>query len=249
MVLRAAILAEFDRYQGDDDYALERSVKTIVKIVQEHRLAGGMEQLDVNDENVDETPNNDDDNIWQDVLDCAIGNSSRRITELLAHVCVALDETNLLDRLIAFSRCSSDAVRALATYMLSTWFNALVQLESHQSHETLEIIQQAVLVRCTDKAVAVRAETLHMECANDPDSLTARIFLLQHDPSANNRATAASRIPIELQTIDHLVYRIRDVKPAVRLAALRALEHAISLDAAQMAEIVHTGYTERYVIS
>jgi hypothetical protein len=89
--------------------------------------------------------------------------------------------------------------------------------------------------------------------SDDPDLLTAGCFLLQHDPSANNRKLAAEQIHVTLQTAQYFCYRIRDVKPTVRCAALAALEHAsilrgdhLVLDSAQLAEIVLAGITDRY---
>jgi hypothetical protein len=168
-----------------------------------------------------------------------------------------LDFDDLLDRLIQFSKCTTESVRALSTFMLTQWFNFCLEVPAAaKDHDRLTALQQAILPRFTDKAVSVRAETLKISSVamtSDPDLLTAGCFSLQHDPSSNNRKLAAEQIPVTLQTAEYFVYRIRDVKNTVRTAALAALERAairgddLVLDAAQLAEIVLTGCTDRYV--
>jgi hypothetical protein len=281
--LRRRLMDHFNVYQAaTSSRDLEIARKAVRSAVEEYALANRVATVTL-EEAKDEESTNDDDlcAILTHLLDCAMANAtldaSKRIVELIAAVIADtsssstakssdeaaedhtdnLDFDDLLDRVIQFSKCTTESVRALATFMLTQWFNFSLQAPAGaKDHDRLTALQQAILPRFTDKAVSVRAETVKISAlamSSDPDLLTAGCFLLQHDPSANNRKLAAEQIPVTLQTAEYFVYRIRDVKNTVRIAALAALEDAairgddVVLDAAQLADIVLIGCSDRYV--
>jgi hypothetical protein len=137
-------------------------------------------------------------------------------------------------------------------------------------NDILDTASQALIPRFTDKSQIVRMAAIYAganffdstSTATDPDILQAMIWTLQHDPSPINRLVSCTVIPTNLETIDYIITRIRDVKPKVRCAALRRLHTAFSpstpatsnssssllqLEPSQAAACLMAGWTNRYV--
>jgi hypothetical protein len=176
-----------------------------------------------------------------------------------------------------YSACQNDTIRIVSVRALCCLAGCIGcsaprdDSFEQQRLEYLDNIQQALLPRFTDKAIAVRCAVVQAcftlskiqsnPLCTDPDLLQAVQWVVQHDPSPNNRMIAIQHVPINRTTIEYLIPRIRDTKVNVRIAAINALSKAVDrtvLDASDplafllpsrhMAEIVTAGYTDRYVV-
>ena len=137
------------------------------------------------------------------------------------------------------SSCPEAEVRARAVQTLGQFVAPLSEqilrpcLEGKEEEQqrtllldVLDRVQQTVVAAFTDKAVVVRAAAVTAGAAfqgTDPDVQQGQLWILQHDPSASNRAHAALQLTVDLTTVSPLVHRLRDTAPAVRLAVLQAL--------------------------
>ena len=135
-------------------------------------------------------------------------------------------------------------------------------------------IETILLPRLTDKSQSVRQSAIQavgslLEAKNisvteqednkdsdDDDNedmenqaLEGLLWSMWHDPSVANRIEAIQAVPISVETIDHIVARIRDVKEKVRVAALDVLRAKVDprsvLNEAHYCEIIQHGLTER----
>ena len=178
-------------------------------------------------------------------------------------------------RLHEYSQCQQDAVRIVSVRALCHWADCLGRhhrpvatmddATEQQRLDRLDAIQQAILPRFTDKAIAVRCAvvqacftttTTSNPLCTDPDLLQAIQWIVQHDPSPNNRQMALQHVPINRTTMEYVIPRLRDTKLPVRLAAIAALSRAVdrhrsdndtfALPSRHMAELITSGYTERY---
>jgi hypothetical protein len=116
-----------------------------------------------------------------------------------------------------------------------------------------------LLPRMTDKAQSVRLAAIQA-CAvftDAPQVQEALLWSLAHDPSVSNRCAALLSINnmkttnTDTDTTDHVIARLRDVKPKVRVAAVEVLmqvDHETTLTSHQCATIVRAGLTDRYVL-
>lgn len=183
----------------------------------------------------------------------------------------------ILSLLRQYSACQNDTIRIVsvrALCCLAECIGCSVPRDDsfeQQRLEYLDTIQQALLPRFTDKAIVVRCAVVQAcftsskvqsnPLCTDPDFLQAVQWVVQHDPSPNNRMIAIQHVPINRTTIEYLIPRIRDTKVNVRIAAINALSKAVDstvLDASDplafllpsrhIAEIVTVGYTDRYVL-
>jgi hypothetical protein len=127
-------------------------------------------------------------------------------------------------------------------------------------NDILDAASQALLPRFTDKSQSVRMAAIYAGAnffqqngtviTTDPDILQAMIWSLQHDPSPVNRFVSCTVIPINLETVDYLISRIRDLKPKIRCAALERLHSAFSpssslLEPPQATACLMAGWTNR----
>lgn len=154
---------------------------------------------------------------------------------------------------IEFSTVLLERVRSLACRFLGTLTKYLMRNPA-RNHELLDKASQALLPRFTDKSQAVRQAAIEAgsfffsDGTTDPDILQALIYSVQHDPSVSSRVAALQSLPINLETIDVVLSRVRDVKAKVRTAALKVLEETNvfpMLEAEHCAALVETGLTER----
>ncbi|KAL3924237.1 MAG: hypothetical protein SGILL_001167 [Bacillariaceae sp.] len=83
---------------------------------------------------------------------------------------------------------------------------------------------------------------------NSP-ALDGLLWSMWHDPSIANRIEAIEAVPITVDTVDHIVARIHDVKEKVRLAALDALcakvDPRVHMTEEHFCDIIQNGLTER----
>lgn len=191
----------------------------------------------------------------------------------IAMGCINCVQT-ILPLLIQYSACQNDLIRIVAVRALCALAECLGSCPTtddtlaQESLERLDSIQQAILPRFTDKAIAVRCAVVKACFASsniesnplctDPDILQAVQWIVQHDPSPINRMIAIQHVPINRTTIEYLIPRIRDTKMNVRIAAIHALSKAVDhtvvddsdplefiFPSRHIAEIVTTGYTDR----
>jgi hypothetical protein len=154
----------------------------------------------------------------------------------------------------------SENVRAAVCQWIGYLVQFIVKRESSSTYnDVLDMASQTLIPCFTDKSQIVRmtaiqggANFFEGNDTTDPDILQAMLWALQHDPSLVNRYAACQSLPLNLETIDYILARIRDVKPKVRCMALERLQHAFLssasiLDPPQAAAAVVTGWTKRYV--
>ena len=184
----------------------------------------------------------------------------------------------VLSHICKFAECSVDAVRVVAVRSLCTFAECLGSTSSidpslEERLIMLDTIQQALLPRFTDKSISVRCAVvqacfpLAFQLSNrdnplrtDPDILQALQWIVQHDPSPNNRITAIQHAPIDRSTMEYIIPRIRDTKVGARTAVIASISNAIPpaktsdepynflLPSRHIADIVTAGYTDRYVL-
>lgn len=177
------------------------------------------------------------------------------LLDLMAAVAVAynvLDET-FYTLIRPASVAAADRMRVLACRMMTACFKQAPQ------HATQLI--PFLLPRFTDKAQSVRLaalvgaqaalDTEHDQTLSEPpkELTEALLWNLHHDPSWTNRCQALQSLPLVPSHIQHVIRRLRDVKPKVRVAAIHRL-HSVTLDKLtpdQCAEIIRAGFTDRYV--
>jgi hypothetical protein len=187
----------------------------------------------------------------------------------------------ILSHLCQYSKCQDDTVRIVTVRTLCHMAESVEPcVESvddeltEKSLHWLDTIQQAILPRFTDKAIAVRCAVVQAcfspfkvqrnPLSADPDILQAVQWVAQHDPSPNNRAVAIQNVPINRTTMEYVVPRIRDTKVNVRIAVIKALSKAIDqqfqqqagdsasdesiqflLPSRHIASLITAGYTDR----
>jgi hypothetical protein len=87
------------------------------------------------------------------------------------------------------------------------------------------------------------------EESNTNQALEGLLWSMWHDPSIANRIEAIDAVPISLETVDHIVARIRDVKEKVRIAALDVLrtkvEPRVHMAEEHFCDVIQHGLTER----
>jgi HEAT repeat associated with sister chromatid cohesion len=179
----------------------------------------------------------------------------------------------VLSHICKFAECSVDAIRVVAVRTLCSMAECLGSSSSLDSPvqdwlDVLDTIQQALLPRFTDKAVSVRCAVVQAcfpsgfrsfcpdnPLRTDPDILQALQWIVQHDPSPNNRMIAIQHAPFDRTTMEYIIPRMRDTKISVRTAVVAAVSNAILrsttdptdflLPSRHIEEMVTSGYTDR----
>lgn len=210
-----------------------------------------------------------DDDGDKTILQVAVNSNAISRVLLLSAAVVASDAVSIHSCKATLIHCakfasvdSSDAVRFFSCQFIGNTVEQILLREIHGSkthglseyNEILDIASQTLLPRFTDKSQLVRMAAINAgsfffkDEKTDPDILMAMLWSLQHDPSVANRQNACKVIPMNLETIDYLIPRVRDVNPKVRCAALERLQEAFELgllDPQQAAAIVEFGWTKR----
>lgn len=184
------------------------------------------------------------------------------VLELTAEVAVASgnDITELvLQRAMEFTNVLLERARCVACRFIGFLVKALMNKEVPKD-DLLDKASQVLLPRFTDKSQAVRQAAVEAGqyffkgSSTDPDIMQATLFIVQHDPSVANRIAALESLPVNLETLDALLSRVRDVKSKVRSSALEVLLENNSqiwdavLHSEHFATLVESGCTDRYVI-
>jgi hypothetical protein len=198
------------------------------------------------------------------------GNSYFSIVELiLSHLC-------------QYSKVQDDTIRIVSVralcYMAKCVGSCIESADEviEKSLCWLDTIQQALLPRFTDKIIAVRCAVVEAcftvsniqrnPLSADPDILQAVQWVVQHDPSPNNRKVAILNVPINRTTMEYIIPRIRDTKVTVRIAVITALSKGVNqhfqqhdsynavdgrpqflIPSRHISELIAAGYTDRYV--
>jgi condensin complex subunit 3 len=209
-------------------------------------------------------------------LDCSLATEvspdARESVEMIQELAVAVAaqraqvvRTILQSRLVPLTVVLLERVRSSSCRCIGLAVKYLLKCGSITKgdlDDLLDTASQALLPRFTDKTQAVRQSAI--EAArfffgktagrpegemDDPDIRQSLQWSLQHDPSVTNRVVALESLPITIQTMDVVLTRVRDVKPKVRVAAIKALQKAIPdlhmWEAEQCAELIASGLTHR----
>ena len=207
-------------------------------------------------------------------IDPETNDSIERVLNLVAAVAVScvvssngdysLQDT--LDRIGIFSKCPAEKVRSQACMLLASFTCHLKIVKDCLEWKStfLVAIEALLLQRLTDKSQLVRlraiqatgiflASTMQL---GTPGLLEPLVWSSVHDPSVANRVEAIRAIPVDsIDTLNHIITRIRDVKEKVRVGAIEKLrettlsvyDHIMTEE--QFCEIVKFGLTERCEIT
>lgn len=260
---------------GDDrSLSVESRAVRVVKEIEEYGIVSQMQRVGLSVSEIEASSSFEKDvaNHLINFLECSLdslvqtGNDSkeavRAVLELQAAVAVsdALVCAPVVERAVQLSESKLDSVRAAICQFIGWIVNRIMSLPKKRIaafNDVLDSASQMLLPRMTDKAQSVRLASIQSSAhffsddATDPDILQSLLWCMQHDPSVANRVAATDCVPINLETIDYVLQRIRDIKSKVRVAALRAIQtkckDLLLLDPGQCASLVQAGYTVRYV--
>ena len=272
--LKALLLPHFEDYQRDEepDEVLDQTVATIQREIDQFALSVGLQEISLgggtepSDKNKKKSQSFEKDLATALVffVDCAFATESsagnmdavENILELTVALCANLSidtaETVLL-RAIEFTSVLLERIRGMGCKMIGTLTKHLMRNPARNDH-LLDQASQALLPRFTDKSQAVRQAAIEagsyffMDNATDPDILQALVYAVQHDPSVASRTAALQSLPTNLETVDVLLSRVRDVKTKVRVAALKVIEEKnvfTILEAEHCAALIEAGLTDR----
>lgn len=191
----------------------------------------------------------------------------RQLVSAVAAQRVQVARSLLQDRVIPLTVVLLERVRSSACHCIGLTVDFLLRNEEMNKEDLeslLDMSSQALLPRFTDKAQSVRQSAIEAsrfffrrasgqveQEIDDPDIRQSLQWSLQHDPSVTNRVSALESLPVTLQTVDVILTRVRDVKVKVRVAAVKTLRTKLpdlsKWEAEQCAELVESGWTERYV--
>lgn len=256
---------------GDDrSLSVERRAIKVVKEIQEHCLASQMQRVGLCSSEGEASFEKDIAQQLIDFVECSLyslletDNESkdavRAVLELLAAVSVsdALVCAPVVERAVQLSDAKLDSIRAAVCQFIGCVVGKIMSLPKKRIPSFNNVLDQAsqmLIPRMTDKSQSVRLAAIQSSVhffsddATDPDILQSLLWCMQHDTSVANRVAATECVPINLETIDYVIQRIRDTKSKVRVAALQAIRNKCKdlslLDPAQCASLVQTGFTER----
>jgi len=171
----------------------------------------------------------------------------------------------VIARSLKFTDVSVERVRAQACKLLGLCVEAILSdhnnhklafLERDEDHvwkdKCVNLAKDGLLPRLTDKSQAVRkaaitacgsfGDTMHSEM------LQSLLWSLNHDPSAANRSAAIESVPCNVNSIDHLIQRVRDIKVNVRVDAIDAIRtkmNVADMTYSQFCLLIQTGLTDR----
>ncbi|GAX20005.1 condensin complex subunit 3 [Fistulifera solaris] len=257
--------------RGDDrSLSVERRAAKIVEEIEEYGLATQMQRvaLDTSEGNCTFEYEIADQLIH--FLECSLYSlvktdseskeAVKTVLELLAIVssCDSIICKHVVERVVHLSEAKLDSVRATVCQFMG-WVVGKIMSQSSKKidefNDVLDSASQMLLPRMTDKSQSVRLSAIKASAhfftrdATDPDILQALLWCMQHDTSVANRIAATDCVPINLETIDYVIQRIRDIKSKVRVAALQSIRIKCNdlslLDPTQCASLLQAGYTER----
>ncbi|CAG9463449.1 unnamed protein product [Pedinophyceae sp. YPF-701] len=166
---------------------------------------------------------------------------------------------NLLERLVDYSDCSNKAVRYRSCQIIAETLQSLSE-DADVSEDTVEAVEQAMVVRLRDKipqvrAMAVRALHRLLDAGDDDTyadcSLLPRLVdLLSTERTAAVRKEIVANLPLCEATVQPLVARTLDVSEDVRASVYHVLACASNgsmwgLSIADRALLLRRGLADR----
>jgi hypothetical protein len=265
--LKGILLPHYESVQTSDDFeeSLDEIVETIKKEVGELALNAGLDGLSLQKASSKiSTLHADLAEALNFFLDCAFATESTpgstdaidSVLHLSASVAAKLSQRVaeiVLLRAIDLTTVLFERVRGMACSFIGVMVGCLMRQPAKNS-TLLDQASQALLPRFIDKSQLVRLAAVQAGAqffgndATDPDILQALIYTVQHDPSVVNRVAALESLQVNLETLDVVLSRVRDVKAKVRVTALKILEEKNVfqiLDAEHCAALVEAGLTDR----
>lgn len=257
--------------RGDDrSLSVESRAAKIVAEIEEYGLTTQMQRVGLNSSDEETTFEGEVAQLLIHFLECSLyslvqtDNESkeavRAVLELLATVsaCDSLICKPVVKRAVQLSETKLDSIRAAVCQFIGWAVGKIMSLPTKRIthfNDALDSASQMLLPRMTDKSQSVRLSAIKASVhfftndATDPDILQSLLWCMQHDPSVANRVAATECVPINLETIDYVIQRIRDTKSKVRVAALQSIRTKCKdlslLDPTQCASLLQAGYTER----
>jgi len=268
--LQKLLLKQFEAHQRSErkrSVNVETRVAQISQKLEELALTNQVESI-----SLDHNNNSGNESSLQDELatillqfvDCAIAtdvsNDTKDSIESILELAAAVASTHvrvaeqILSRAVTFSQVLLERVRAAACRLVGYLVqNLMMKHNKANAEDLLDAASQALLPRFTDKSQSVRQAAIQASQyffvgnVDDPDIRQALLWSLQHDPSVSNREAALQSLPVNAQTLDYILARIRDTKQKVRVQALQVLQKLPIEDwnAEEMAAVIETGYTDR----
>jgi len=243
--------------------------KEVLKALNEEHLSQQMSSMNLDGEGQQQSVNDQLSDALIQINECVLLSVSKSGVKSLSEeanaamrlaAAVAATALDVFDDVLSWTTKALESPNDTMRACLCTFLGYLVESASAQSDDgfqgRFDVASQALLPRITDKSQAVRLSAIKAggcffcDSMTDPDILQAQLWSLQHDPSVANRVAAVESVPINLETIDFVIQRIRDEKQKVRVAALDTLrERCVNmdvLDSDHFTCIVQAGNTERY---
>jgi hypothetical protein len=271
--LKALLLPHYEEYQRSDepDEILEQKISDIQREIDQFALSVGLERIALHGDDASVSSEKTSQSFDKDLaaafiffLDCAFFTESsagsidamENILELTAAVATTLSTEiagPVMLRALQFTTVLLERIRSMGCKFIGTLTKYLMRNPT-RNHDLLDQASQALLPRFTDKSQAVRQAAIEAGSfffasdMTDTDILQALVYSVQHDPSVASRVAALQSLPINLETVDVLLSRVRDVKAKVRAAALKVLEEKDVfpiLEAEHCAALVESGLTDR----
>ena len=271
MSLEELLAEAFDNFQRDEG-ALSHSALATAAQVEKQLTLLQLNQLKISEE--EEESHNAEDPVTRLLLqymDSAVAlelnansqESIEKVLELVCAIAVLRGEacaTQVLHRALEFSNVTLDRCRSHACRVMGNLALCMHQSNSkNKNHNWVSAlmgdIRPALEARLTDKSQAVRQAAIRATeaCFEDLDEsealLESLLWNLWHDPSVANRVEALQAVPINNETADHIIARIRDVKEKVRLQALNILTTKVDpvkvLSPEQFSDVIQSGFSVR----
>jgi hypothetical protein len=195
-------------------------------------------------------------------LDCAmateINNDSSESIKMVLQIVAGVGAnyrsvaTALLDKATELNQVLLERVRATACTFIGQLAHYLKEQDA--AEDILDQASQTLLPRFTDKSQIVRlaaiqaASHFFADTVDDPDLRQALCWSLQHDPSVTNRLAALGFMPLNGQTMDAVLARVRDESTKVRTHAWRYLQEKLELSdlpSIDLVDLVQAGLSER----
>jgi condensin complex subunit 3 len=146
------------------------------------------------------------------------------------------DLTFLLMHALSRMAAKDDLIRARAVTLFGDTVSSLIAADEAAASnlETINLIQQALFPRLSDKNVGVRgaavAAAAVLQDAEEPgkcEIVAQLMYMSMHDASPVCRTAAVQALVVTRHTLPTIICRVRDTVAAVRVAALQVLQHNV----------------------
>ncbi|KAG5899798.1 hypothetical protein JTB14_006131 [Gonioctena quinquepunctata] len=158
--------------------------------------------------------------------------------------------TEIMSYLLETSQSVRDIIRLRSCQLINKILNNLIGVEVSQ--ELCENLEEILLVRLQDPKSAIRQQaviSLHriQDPTNPADPIISQLkTLMTSDGFAKVRQLCVEKIAIRADVISHVINRIKDTDPNVRLSAFKRISELVrSLKISERRLILHCGFLDQ----